>query len=60
MKKLFVMLLVLVFALCAASVAIAEDNPLRAKEKEVNASFAALVPADKIIGVDKFYKVSKC
>lgn len=57
MKRRFVLTLVLMFALGAASVALAEDNPLRAHEKAINKEFAELIPPDKIIGVDQFYKV---
>jgi rhodanese-related sulfurtransferase len=57
MKKLFFLALVLSFALGTASVALAEDNPLRAQEKAVLKGFEDVIPADKVIGVDQFYKV---
>ena len=57
MKKQIIFSLVIVLFLGMASMTFAGDNPLRAEEKKVNASFAALIPADKIIGVDKFYQV---
>jgi hypothetical protein len=57
MKKLFVFALAAIFVCSAAGFAFAGDNPLRAKEKEINKSFAAAIPADKIIKVDQFYKV---
>ena len=57
MKKLFIITLAVVFILSAAGLATAGDKPLRAKEKEINKSFAAAIPADKIIEVDQFYKV---
>ncbi len=55
-KRIFVAL-GLMFLLSISTLAFAGDNPLRAAEKKVNAEFAALIPADKIIGVDKFLKV---
>ena len=57
MKKLLVLALAAIFVFSAAGLAFAGDNPLRAKEKEINKSFAAAIPADKIIKVDQFYKV---
>lgn len=57
MKKLFVLALVAVFVLSVAGLAMAGDNPLRAKEKEIHKGFTALIPADKLIGVEQFKKV---
>ena len=57
MKKQIILSLVIVLFLCMASMTFAGDNPLKAQEKKVNASFAALIPADKVVGVDKFYQV---
>jgi len=57
MKKRIILSLVIVLFLCMASMTFAGDNPLKAQEKKVNASFAALIPADKVVGVDKFYQV---
>ena len=57
MKKQIILSLVIVLFLGMANMTFAGDNPLRAQEKKVNASFAALIPADKVVGVDKFYQV---
>ena len=57
MKKLNFLCLAIVLCLGGAGLAIAEDNPLRAQEKEINKDFAAAIPADRIIGVEQFYKV---
>jgi 3-mercaptopyruvate sulfurtransferase SseA len=57
MKKLFILALAAMFVVSAAGLAFAEDNPLAAKEKEIHKSFAAAIPADKIIKVDQFYQV---
>jgi rhodanese-related sulfurtransferase len=57
MKKRIVIALSVMLLLGTASLTFAGDNPLRAEEKKVNASFVALIPADKIIDVDKFYQV---
>jgi len=57
MKKQIILSLVIVLFLGMASMTFAGDNPLKAQEKKVNASFAALIPADKVVGVDKFYQV---
>ncbi len=57
MKKLFITALVLVFAMTAAGLALAGDNPLKAQEKKVVNDFAAQVPADKVIKVAQFKKV---
>jgi len=57
MKKLFFGVLALMFLAGAAGLAFAGDNPLAAEEKRINKSFADLIPADKIIGVDQFFKV---
>ena len=54
MKKQIILSLVIVLFLGMASMTFAGDNPLKAQEKKVNASFAALIPADKVVGVDKF------
>ncbi len=57
MKKRIIIALSVMLLLGTSAVAVAGDNPLKAQEKKVNAEFAALIPADKIIGVDKFYAV---
>ena len=57
MKKRILIILGIILFLSTATLAFAGDNPLRAEEKKVNASFAALIPADKVIGVDQFYQV---
>jgi len=57
MKKQIIFALVIMLFLGMAGMTFAGDNPLRAEEKKVNASFAALIPADKVIGVDQFYQV---
>ncbi len=57
MKKLILFALIFILFLGTASLTFAKDNPLRAEEKRVNASFAALIPPDKIIDVDRFYQV---
>ena len=57
MKRHLIFVLIFMFLLGTASLAVAGDNPLRAEEKRVNASFAALIPKDKIINVDQFYQV---
>ncbi|MBW2285053.1 MAG: rhodanese-like domain-containing protein [Deltaproteobacteria bacterium] len=58
MKKLFVLSIALVFVLGSIGLALAGDNPLRAKEKQLHKSeFVGAIPADKIIGVEAFKKV---
>ena len=57
MKKRILIILGVILFLSTATLAFAGDNPLKAQEKKVNASFAALIPADKVVGVDKFYQV---
>ena len=58
MKKLFISTIALVFVLGTVGLALAGDNPLRAKEKQLHKSeFLGAIPADKIIGVDAFKKV---
>ncbi len=58
MKRFLILTFALVFALGITHLAMAkEDNPLRAQEKKVNKSFAGVIPADRIIGVDQFYRV---
>ena len=57
MKKQIIFALVIMLFLGMAGMTFAGDNPLKAEEKKVNASFAALIPADKVVGVDKFYQV---
>lgn len=59
MKKALVFALVVVFALGCVGLALAKkDNPLKAKEKLVKKNdFAALIPANKIIGVRQFKRV---
>ncbi|MCF8127304.1 MAG: rhodanese-like domain-containing protein [Deltaproteobacteria bacterium] len=59
MKKRILITLGVILFLSTAALSFAGDNPLRAEEKRVNASFAALIPPDKIIDVDKFYQVYK-
>jgi len=58
MKRFLILALATIFALGMVGVATAAgDNPLRAQEKKVHKGFVDLIPPDKIIGVDKFYKV---
>ncbi|MBW1924658.1 MAG: rhodanese-like domain-containing protein [Deltaproteobacteria bacterium] len=59
MKRLMVFAVVAMFVLASAGLVFAggAKNPLRAGEKEVHKGFAAMIPADHIIGVDQFYKV---
>ncbi len=57
MKKRILITLGIILFLSTATLAFSGDNPLKSEEKRVNASFAALIPPDKIIGVDKFYQV---
>jgi rhodanese-related sulfurtransferase len=57
MKKWIFIALSVMLLLGTASLTFAGDNPLRDEEKKVNASFKALIPKDKIIGVDQFYQV---
>ena len=58
MKRFLILTLATIFTLGIVGVATAGgDNPLRAQEKKVHKGFADLIPPDKIIGVDKFYKV---
>lgn len=59
MKRIAVVAAALTFLLGSAGLVVAGDNPLVDREKEVNASFAAEVPKDHVIGVDKFYEVYK-
>ena len=59
MKKIFVFTAILVFALGTAGLALAEDNPLETQEALVHKGFVDMIPADKLIGVDQFYKVYK-
>jgi rhodanese-related sulfurtransferase len=59
MKKLFAFTMILVFALGTAGLALAENNPLETQEALVHKGFADMIPADKMIGVDQFYKVYK-
>ena len=57
MKRFFVLTLALIFALGIIGHAIAGDNPLKDQEEKVLKGFINLIPAEKIIGVDKFYQV---
>jgi rhodanese-related sulfurtransferase len=57
MKRFFVLTLALVFCLSVAGMAMAADNPLRAKEKEVHKSFTQLIPKDKVVDVFKLHEV---
>jgi len=57
MKKRILITLGVILFFSTATLSFAGDNPLAAQEKKVNAEFAALIPADKVIGVDAFYKV---
>ncbi len=57
MKKKIMFALVFMLLLGTTALTFAGDNPLRDEEKRVNASFAALIPPDKIISVDQFYQV---
>lgn len=57
MRKLFFAVLTVMFLAGATGLAFAGDNPLQAEEKKVKKSFYDLIPKDKIIGVDQFYKV---
>ena len=57
MKKRIIIVLGVVLLLGTSAFALARDNPLKAQEKKVNQEFAALIPADKIIDVNKFYQV---
>lgn len=58
MKRFFIFALITVFAMGTGSVALAEDNPLKAQEGEIlKQEFESEIPSDKIIDVDQFYKV---
>ena len=57
MKKVLVFALALMFVATASGLALAGNNPLKANEKKVHASFAAEIPADHIVGVQQFKKV---
>ena len=57
MRKFFVAVLAVMFFTGVAGLALAGDNPLKAAQKKVKQSFYDLIPKDKIIGVDQFYKV---
>ena len=57
MKRSFVFIIVLGFVLGTVGLTLAEDNPLQAQEKQVHKGFADVIPADKIIDVDQFYKI---
>ena len=63
MKRLFVVLLIAIFAVGTAGLAVASEKkklpPLRAGEKEVHKEFASLIPADKKIDVFKLHEVWK-
>ena len=45
------------FVLTSHCLASTKDNPLKAKEKKANKEFADLIPEDKKIGFDQFYKI---
>jgi len=55
MRKLFILALMVFFAIGASGMALAAD--LADNEKAVHKTFADLVPADKMIGVEQFFKV---
>jgi rhodanese-related sulfurtransferase len=57
MKRLLVVFTACVFALGAAGIAMAADNPLVDNEKAFHKEIASGIPADKIIGVEAFKKV---
>ena len=59
MKRALIFTLLVVFVLGTAGLALASksNNPLTAQEKEVHKEFQAVIPADKIIDVNAFYKV---
>ena len=57
MKKLLLGVLALMFIAGVAGFAFAGDNPLAEGQNNFHKSITALIPADKIIGVDQFYKV---
>ena len=57
MKRSFICMSVLGFVLGTVGLVLAEDDPLRAQEKQVHKEFADVIPADKIINVDQFYKI---
>jgi len=57
MKKRILITLSIMLLLGTTSLTFAGDNPLKAEEKKVHASFKALIPKDKIISVDQFYQV---
>jgi hypothetical protein len=58
MKRLFVVALILAFALGAAGFALAGDNPLRDNEKEfLNSELTSQIPKDRFIDVEKFKAV---
>jgi len=59
MRKTIVFAVVLAFVLGSVGFALAEDNPLAAKEKEVHSEFSKMIPADHLIDVFKLHEVWK-
>jgi len=57
MKRFFVVSLALVFVFGAVSLAFAENNPLRANEKNFNKEIASLIPKDHVVNAQQFHKV---
>jgi len=57
MKKLFVILFVLFFGAMGSGLAVAEDNPLEIGEKALHKEISSVIPAERIINTEQFYKV---
>jgi len=55
MKKAFVVIMAMVLALSFSALALAGDNPLRAKEKEVHKEFTSVIPKDKYVTIKDLY-----
>jgi rhodanese-related sulfurtransferase len=54
MKRYFVLCLIVVLALASAGVALAGDNPMKAKEKEVWKEACSAVPPERQLDVNQF------
>ena len=56
MKKIVVLAIMCTFLLGTAGFVLAADNSLKDNEKKVLQTFVDVIPKDRIIGVDEFYK----
>lgn len=57
MRRWVLLALAMVFVVGTAGLAFAADNPLQVAEKAFNKEMGALIPKDKIINAEQFYKV---